>query len=138
MLVVNALSCYTPQNGPEVPLDITIHYVHITPEMKLEFQETIQDDPLLLSLAETIVRGWPEDINDIPNALRPYHHHQSELTAENGLILKGEALVIPQAEREKILHRIHDGHQGITKCRYRAQHFVYWPGINLDIKHMIE
>ena len=53
------MSHYAPQNGPEVALDITINHMHITPERKLEFQETIQDDPLLQSLAETIVRGWP-------------------------------------------------------------------------------
>ena len=53
-------------------------------------------------------------------------------------MLKGEALIIPQAEREKMLHRIHEGHQGITKCQHRAQHCVYWPGINQDIKCMVE
>ena len=52
MLLADTLSHYAPQNGPEVALDITIHHVHIIPEKKLKFQETIQDDPLLLSLAE--------------------------------------------------------------------------------------
>ena len=47
MLLADILSCYAPQNGPEVALDIAIHHVQITPEKKLEFQETIQDDPLL-------------------------------------------------------------------------------------------
>ena len=75
MLLTDTLSHYASQNGPEVALDIAIHHVHITPEKKLEFQEKIQDDPLLRSLAKTIVRGWPEDVNDVPNALRPYHHH---------------------------------------------------------------
>ena len=75
MLLSNVFSHYAPQNGPEMALDITIHHVHITPEKKLEFQEIIQHDPLLHSLAETILRGWPEGINDIPNALRPYHHY---------------------------------------------------------------
>ena len=60
------------------------------------------------------------------------------MTAEDGLILKAEALIILPVEREKILHRIHEGHQGITKCQYGAQHCVYSPGINQDIKHMVE
>ena len=75
ILLADTLSCYAPQNNPEVALDITIHHMHITPEKKLKFQEIIQDDPLLQSLTETIVKRWPEDVNDIPNALRPYHHH---------------------------------------------------------------
>ena len=138
MILADALSRYAPQVGPEVPLDIAIHHIHITPEKKLEFQQTIQDDPLLQSLAETIVAGWPENASDVPNALRPYHNHRDELTVEDGLILKGEALVIPPVEREKILHKIHEGHQGITKCQYRARHCIYWPGINQDIKRMVE
>ena len=47
MLLTDTLSHYAHQNGLEVALDITIHHVHITPEKKLEFQETNQDDPLL-------------------------------------------------------------------------------------------
>ena len=138
MLLADTLSCYAPQNGPEVALDIAIHHVHITPEKKLEFQETIKDDPRLQSLAEIIVRGWPEDVNDVPKALRPYHNHRNELIVEDGLILKGEALIIHQQKREKMLHKIHEGHQGISKCQYQARHCVYWPGINQDIKRTVE
>ena len=138
MILANALLRYAPQVGPEVSLDIAIHHLHITPEKKLEFQQTIQDDPLLKSLAETIVTGWAENASDVPNVLRPYRNYCDELTVEDGLILKGEALFMPPVEREKILHKIHEGHQGITKCQYRAQHCVYWPGINQDIKHMVE
>ena len=94
-----------------MPLNITIHHIHITPEKKLEFQQTIQDDPLLKSLTDTIVAGWPENASDVPNALRPYNNHRDELTVEDGLIFKGEALIIPPAKREKILHKIHEGHQ---------------------------
>ena len=97
-----------------MPLDIAIHHVYIAPEKKLEFQQTIQDDPLLKSLAGTTVAGWPENASDVPNALRPYHNHHDELTVEDGLILKGEAFIIPLVEREKILYKIHEGHQGIT------------------------
>ena len=95
MIFADTLSRYAPQVGPEVPLDIAIHHVHITPEKKLEFQKTIQDDPLLKSLAETIVAGWPEDVDDVPNVLRPYHNHCDEMTVEDGLILTGETLIIP-------------------------------------------
>ena len=77
-----------PLVGPEVALDIAIHHVHITPEKKLEFQRTIQDDPLLCTLVETIVAGWPEDIKDVPKALHPYHNHHDIMTVEDGLILK--------------------------------------------------
>ena len=137
MLIADALSRYSPLIGPEVALDIVIHHVHITPEKKLEFQKTIQDDPLLCTLADTIVAGWPEDIKITSKALWPYHNHHDIMTVD-GLILKGEALIILPLEREKILQAIHKGHMGITKCQHWARQCVYWLGINEDIRKMVE
>ena len=57
-----------------------------------------------------IIAGWPDNINDVPHALCPYHGHRNILTVEDGLILQGEALIIHPSEREKILQAIHEGH----------------------------
>ena len=111
--------------APEVALDLAIHHVHITPEKKLAFQQSIQDDPLLRSLAETIIAGWPEDIKDLPNALQPYHTYHDIMTIEDGPILRGEALIIPPSERGKVLESIHEGHLGISKCQFQARQCVY-------------
>ena len=138
MLVADTLSRYAPIPAPDIALDLAIHHVHITLEKKIAFQQSIKEDPLLRSLAETIITGWPEDIKDLPNALQPYHAHRDILTVEDGLILRGEALIIPPLEREKVLKSIHEGHMGISKCQFRARQCVYWPGINADIKRMVE
>ena len=65
----------------EVPLDINISHVHSTPYRITEVQALIQDDPLLCSLAETIIAGWPDNINDVPCALCPYHGHRNILNS---------------------------------------------------------
>ena len=87
MLVADAISCYAPLKAPEKPLDIAINHVHITPDRNAEFQALIQDNLLLCSLAEMIIVGWPDDINNVPHALCPYHDHRNSLTVEDGLIL---------------------------------------------------
>ena len=87
MSVEDAFSHYAPFKDPEIPLDITINHVHITPDRKTEFQTLIQDDPLLHSLAEIIMTGWPDDMNEVPHTLCPYHNHRNILTVEDGLIL---------------------------------------------------
>ena len=86
-LVADALSHYAPLKAPEIPLDITINHVHITPNRKTEFQTLIQDDLLFHSLAEMIIAGGPDDINDVPHALCPYHGNRNILTVEDGLLL---------------------------------------------------
>ena len=132
MLVADAPSHYAPLKAPEIPLDITINHVHITPDRKTEFQAPIQDDRLIHSLAEMITAGWPDDTNIVPCVLCPYHGHRNTLTVEDGLILWGEALIIPLLESKKIIQAIHEGHMGIIKCQNRARPCAS------DIKYLIE
>ena len=130
MLIADALSGYAPLTAPEIPLDISVNLLHITPQKKCDFQDAVCSDPTLQALAEMILSGWPEDVCDVPVNLCPYHHTRDILTVEDGIILCGEALVIPPSERDKVLQSIHEGHQGISKCQYHAHQCVYWPGIN--------
>ena len=64
--------------------------------------------------------------------------HLYSLTVEDGLILRGEAIIVPPGERKKVLEQIHQGHLGTSKCQYRARQCVYWPGINKDIEQLVE
>ena len=45
-----------------------------------------------------IIDGWPEDTSEVPKHLRKYFTHASTLAVEDGLILKGEALLVPESE----------------------------------------
>ena len=138
MLIADALSCYAPLAAPAIPLDVSVIHLHIMPQKKIDSQDAVCSDPTLHALAEMILSGWPEDVCNVLMDLCPYHHAHDVLTVEDGIILHGEALVIPPLERDKVLQSIHEGHQGISKCQYHACQCVYWPGINGDIKCAIE
>ena len=138
MVIADTLSRYSPEDTPEILLDISVNHVYIDAEKKRDYQLAIKDDPLLSALADTIIAGWPDDIKDVPKALRPYHGQCDSLTVEDGLILRGEAIIVPPGERKKVLEQIHQGHLGTSKCQYRARQCVYWPGINKDIEQLVE
>ena len=138
MVIADTLSRYSPEDTPEILLDISVNHVYIDAEKKQDYQLAIKDDPLLSALADTIIAGWPDDIKDVPKALRPYHGQHDSLTVEDGLILHGEAIIVPPGERKKVLEQIHQGHLGTSKCQYRARQCVYWPGINKDIEQLVE
>ena len=76
MLLADTLSRYAPLSSSEIELDVTIRHVRIGDTCKASLQELTRTDPLLRSLAETIIDGWPEDPKDIPAALlEPLRHY---------------------------------------------------------------
>ena len=52
---------------------------------------------------------------------------RGELSEMDGLVVRGSRIVVPTEMRKAILERIHDGHQGLGKCRERANQSVWWP-----------
>ena len=55
----------------------------------------MQADDELALLKHTIMQGWPSSIKQIPPVLQPSWIFREELTVEDGLILKGTRIVIP-------------------------------------------
>ncbi len=39
--------------------------------------------------------------------------------------------------RREIRDQLHQGHQGIEKCKNRARQAVYWPGINYELAVLV-
>ena len=103
MVLPNTLSCFSPHSGPDIPLDIAIHHAHLSPEWKEAFQQTFMSDPEMFTLTEIIITSWPNDIKVVPHPLCPYWQHCETLTVEDGLVLCGEAVIVPPSERERIL-----------------------------------
>ena len=99
-------------------------------------QATQMNDELAL-LKHTIMTGWPNNIKEIPQVLHPYWTFCKELTTEDGLILKGTQIVIPNKKCEAILKQIHNSHLGLTKCKLCAKQVVYWPGLNDQLKQLV-
>ena len=84
-----------------------------------------------------IQQGWPKTIKEVPTEVQKYWTFHEELTIEDGLILKGTRIIIPDKKREEILKLIHEGHLGLNKCKTRAKETVYWPGINEQLEQLI-
>ena len=121
MALPDTLSCFSPCPGPDIPLDIAIYHAHLSPQWKAAFQQAFMSDPKMCALANIIITSWPDDIKAVLHPLHPYWQHHETLTIEDGPVLHGEALVVPPSERERVLHQLHQFHQGITKS-----HLLTW------------
>nr|XP_023665577.1 uncharacterized protein K02A2.6-like [Paramormyrops kingsleyae] len=103
-------------------------------EIKMETQK---DDQLRM-VEEFVKGGWPEYAKSIPSSIHSFYKWKDFLSLSAGLLVLGNRLVIPKAMRQSILSRIHEGHQGLSKCRARAKETVWWPGISEDLRQKIE
>ena len=95
-------------------------------------------DPTTQLLKNTIYKGWPEYRKHCPKELWDYWNIRCDLVLEDGLILKGDRVVVPESLRARVLEVTHTGHQGETKCLLLARQSVFWPGISNDIRQMVK
>ena len=136
MALPDTLSQFNPCPGPDVLLDIAIHHACLFRERKEAFQQAFVSNPEMCTLTDMIITGWPNDIKAVPCRLRSYWQHCETLTIKDGLVLHGEALIVPPSERGRVLQQLHQFHQGMTKAQLFAHGCVFWPGINKAIEEI--
>ena len=100
-------------------------------------QEATMQDQDINKLKEVVFKGWPAYRKQCPQELWDYWTFRCDLVIEDGLILKGDRIIIPETLRGQILDALHTGHQGETKCLLLARESVFWPGITNDIKQLV-
>ena len=137
MAIPDMLSRFSPQPGPDLPLDIAIHHAHIMPTCREAFQQAFINNPEMRTLPNLIITGWPKDIKEVPHPPCPYWQHREALTTEDSLVLQGEALIIPPAKRKRVLHQLHQFHQGITKSQLLTCGSFFWPDINKAMEEVV-
>ena len=69
------------------------------------------------------------------SSTEPLYDMRDELGAYEGLVFKGERLVVPQGLRAEIKKDIHVLQAGVEGCLSRARESVYWPGMNAELRH---
>ena len=96
-------------------------------------QEAMKQDPTMQKLVKAIQRGY---IGSDPD-LQQYKQVFQGLTQTQGVILRGDKLIIPDTEfmpgtrlRHVIIDLAHEGHPGIVKCKQFLRSKLWFP--NLD------
>ena len=103
-----------------------------------EVRQACKRDEEHIKLKQTIIEGFPSNYNELDPLVRPYVKMKDLLSIDGDLVICGQRLVIPRIMRREILNKLHSSHQGIERTRRRARHAVYWPGIDNDLKNIVE
>lgn len=99
--------------------------------------EETKKDAELQQLHRVVMDGWPQTKPETPLEIRPYWSYRDEISGYDGLMFKGDRVIVPHVLRPEMLDRIHAAHLGIEKCKARARGSVFWPGMNSAIDEMV-
>ncbi|KAL6490042.1 hypothetical protein MHYP_G00003870 [Metynnis hypsauchen] len=121
----------------QVFVDTIVASLPVSEARLKQIQEAQAADNTCQKVKHYCLAGWPEK-HAVRKDLKHFWQVRAELTLVGNLLLKSDRLVIPLQLRKDILERIHEGHQGISKCRARAHHSVWWPGLSSEIRLMVE
>lgn len=125
----------------QVDMEILVHSVlqtvPIASQRLAQIRKETTKDETLNSLLETIQVGWPNNKKSLDRKLGPFWSYRHELAELDGLVVKGERIVIPRSMRAGILGQLHSSHLGVAKTKERARTSVFWPGITRDIERLV-
>ena len=114
------------------------------PIRKLTLQEiknATEVDAELRALVPIITQGWPGRRAEVPSQVQAYFPFREELSIQDGVVFKGERIVVPSNLRQCMMDKVHASHLGIQGCLRRAKEAFYWPGIynhriHLKVQHL--
>ncbi|KAL7846655.1 hypothetical protein SRHO_G00216350 [Serrasalmus rhombeus] len=102
-----------------------------------QIKDKTRTDAELQGVLKYVQKGWPEYVKSVAVKASAYFKEHGLLSETNGLLRRGKQIVIPSSMRDYMLQKIHEGHQGLTKCRERYNGAVWWPGIASDVKKLV-
>ena len=141
LVLADTLSRAYLQNAPakqeEFEMINAVHLLPIRPERLDKLKAETKRDSSLQELMRTVLDGWPADKSILPLSLTPYFSFKDELTVQDGLIFKGDRVLVPQSLRKEMMQAIHATHSGIEGCLKRSRECLFWPGMTADIKNLI-
>lgn len=93
---------------------------------------TIQQETLADPNMSTIVKALESG-----KCLKSLGYENTEITLQDGCLLKGTRVMIPEKLKTEVLNEIHTGHLGMVKMKSLARCYCYWQNIDRDIEEMV-
>lgn len=75
--------------------------------------------------------------NNWDTSLNIYKLFENELWMYEGILLRGNKIVIPSKLRSQVLAAAHEGHPGIVNMKARLRTKVWWPKIDKDAENVV-
>ncbi|XP_033729753.1 uncharacterized protein K02A2.6-like [Pecten maximus] len=109
--------------------------VNSLPVTAMRIAAATKGDTTLARVIEFTRSGWPNV--EMGDELKPYHRIRDELTMEEGCLLRGVRVIIPNQYQSEILDELHSNHPGIVRMKSLARLHAWWPNMDVDIERKV-
>ncbi|MCP4345568.1 MAG: DDE-type integrase/transposase/recombinase [Desulfobacterales bacterium] len=91
-----------------------------------------------LALVKKYLRSnWPSR-KKLPNVqIKKFFDCANEISEKDGLLFRGNRLIIPEKVCTWILSRLHDGHPGIVRMKQLYRELYYWPRGSTEVEEFV-
>ncbi|XP_062699942.1 uncharacterized protein K02A2.6-like, partial [Aedes albopictus] len=95
--------------------------------------EATKQDTTLQELMEALLTGsWTDE------ALKDFKHFKAEIHSANGVLMRGDRLIIPESLYQRVLQCAHDGHPGMSLMKRRLRQKVWWPKMDELVEKFVK
>ncbi|XP_038116994.1 uncharacterized protein K02A2.6-like [Culex quinquefasciatus] len=103
-----------------------------------EVMKETEKDQTMQRVIEYVQRGWPASAERVPDSVRIYFGYRNELSTQNGIVFRGDRILVPQALRRKLIDCCHISHNGIEATLKLARANLFWPGMSSQITDVVK
>ncbi len=129
--------CHLEKEQEHVQLINQAEYLNVTDHRLEIIRVHTERDDALQALKTTVLAGWPDEKEKTSHLIREFWPYRDEISVQNGILYRGQKVIIPRSLRAEMLKRIHSSHIGGDACYRQARDTLYWPGMQAEIKDFV-
>ena len=82
-----------------------------------------------------VLSGW---VDSNEPELQPYQSRAAKLSVQDGCLLWGSHVIVPEKAREAVISLLHEAHPGISRIKRLARGYVWWPGMDRALEFAVK
>ena len=102
-----------------------VEFLPITSERLIDLRKKTELDEGLQQLKHIIKKGWPETKEEVSSEIREYLNFKEELSIQDGILFKGNRVIVPVALRPHMITQVHSSHLDIASCLNKARDVLF-------------